>query len=243
MSTQTALPLTAPGAAAPAASTAAPVEGAPASATAPPAKKEESTPAKANEGILGGTGEAKKQQEGETREQDGEQPKPAGELEIKLPEGMEVDPVTLKEFSAKAKELGVSAEQASNLIAWDHARNQAAVAAQEKQQQAQHDTWAKEIEADPEIGGAKLTETGMFARRAIRAYGGEPLAKFFAESGLSNHPTLVRAFRAVGAAMGEDDSAVAGGGNKPVVSDAKAQLMKEYPSMFNEDGTEKLGGR
>ncbi len=233
MSAQAALPLTPAAAPAPAATPAASAP-APAAAEAP-AKKEESTPAPSTEGILGATGEAKKQQDGGTQAQDGEQPKPAGELEIKLPEGMEADPVVLKEFQEVAKKHGISAEQASNLLAWDYERTKSAMAAQAAERQAQQDTWAKELGTKY---GAKIEEAGMHARRAIRAYGGEPLAKFFAESGLSNHPVLVETFRAIGAALGEDDSAVTSSGDA-ASSDPQAQLRKLYPSMFNEDGSPK----
>ena len=146
----------------------------------------------------------------------------------------------LSGFKTVAAKAGLTSEQATSVAVEMVQQMDTVAKAQVESWEKQGETWAKEIEADPELGGAKLKETGMLARRAIRQYGGEPLAQFLEESGLGNNPVLVRAFRAVGAAMSEDDSTVPkDGAATPPPLDAKAQLIRDYPNSFNADGSEK----
>lgn len=162
----------------------------------------------------------------------------ASELEIKLPEGITADAAVLKEFQAIAKKVGLDSEKASELAAWELKRQQTALAAQVSTWEKQGETWEKQLSEDPDIGGPKLTETVAAAKKALRKYGGEPLANAFADLGIGSHPELVRAFARIGRAMGEDSSAT-GNGSAPPAADETSNLRQLYPSMFNEDGSRK----
>lgn len=66
--------------------------------------------------------------------------------------------------------------------------------------------WEKEARADPEIGGAKFDETKAFARQTFVRFGVQadgPFLKLLEESGLGNHPDMLRFVANVGRLTGE----------------------------------------
>jgi hypothetical protein len=83
------------------------------------------------------------------------------------------------------------------------------------------------------------------AKRALRTFGGVPLAHQIAVEGFADSPTMLKIFRNIGAAMGEGhlvpgrpglspDSAVSGSGEK-----ARPDLKKRYgrsPELFGTGG-------
>jgi hypothetical protein len=129
-----------------------------------------------------------------------------GEFKIALPEGFVADETQLAAFTAAAKDAGLTSEQASKVAVWDIARQKQAADLAVKQWEAQDDKWKAEIAGDAEIGGDKLNESVVAAKRALRAFGGEAVVKVINEYGLGNHPELVRTFARMGRAMGEDKS-------------------------------------
>lgn len=163
----------------------------------------------------------------------------ASELEIKLPDGITADPAVLKEFQSIAKKVGLDSEKASELAAWELKRQQTVAAAQVSAWEKQGQTWEKQLAEDPDLGGPKLNETVLAAKKALRKYGGEPLANALADLGIGSHPELVRAFARIGRAMAEDSSDAGGGGKPSAATDEQTNLRKLYPSMFNEDGSPK----
>jgi len=132
--------------------------------------------------------------------------KPQGapeKYEFKYPEGYQVDDTALTEYSTAFKELGLTNEQAQRLVDMDAKRsagsNEAAVAAQAKQVE----TWIGELKNDPQFGGAQFEANVGIANKALGAFGSPELTQFFKESGLGNHPLLVKAFHNIGKQMGE----------------------------------------
>lgn len=169
---------------------------------------------------------------------------PAGELDVKIPEGFEVDAGQLAAFKKLAAEIGMTADGASKLVAWQAEISKAAQgAAQEAQAAALKKTeqeWMDALRHDPDFGGTRHKETIAVASRALTAYGDKQLAADLAEMGLSAHPGLIKFMARVGRAMGEDRATdVRASGATGQVSAAEA-LRKQYPSMFNEDGTAKF---
>lgn len=67
---------------------------------------------------------------------------------------------------------------------------------------------ARDLQADPEVGGAKLKESQAYAAKAIAQFIPDPAArsefsKFLNESGLGNHPLLTRVIAGAGRALSE----------------------------------------
>lgn len=168
---------------------------------------------------------------------------PAGELDIKIPEGFEVDAGQLASFKKLAADVGLTADGATKLVAWQAEISKAAHGAMQEAQTAAlkktEGEWMEALKHDPDFGGTRHKETMAVASRALTKYGDKQLAADLVEMGLSAHPGLIKLFARVGRAMGEDRATdVRGSGAMGQASEAEA-LQKQYPSMFNADGTQK----
>jgi hypothetical protein len=73
-----------------------------------------------------------------------------------------------------------------------------------KQIQEAQATWMKQARADQEYGGDKLHENLASAKKALDTFGSPEFKSLLKESGLGNHPELIRAFVRVGKAISED---------------------------------------
>ncbi len=152
---------------------------------------------------------------------------PPGEVvyDFKAPEGMELDTALVGEFTPIAKELKLDASQAQKLVDL-YGKTRLAEAEALAQTHAQ---WADQVRNDKEIGGANLDTSLSYAKAAVTALGGDELVKVLNETGLGNHPAVVRAFVNAGKkilpdGLPEGKSTPAGGGDQ-------AALAQMYPSM------------
>lgn len=92
--------------------------------------------------------------------------------------------------------------------------------------------WAKEVQSDPEIGGKNLPETQRLAAKALDHYTGpaddkNEFRKLLNESGLGNHPVMVRFCRAVGADLSEDGTFVRNTNEQPANKSREERLYPE----------------
>lgn len=132
--------------------------------------------------------------------------------ELTLPEGVTVDQAMLDEATPVFKKIGLSNEQASELVPVGLKMAEGAAKATVDQivaaGQAQRKEWLDAAKADTEIGGAKWEESTHNAAKALDAFGfkaGHPFRKALEETGFGNHPDMIRAFAKIGANMvGED---------------------------------------
>jgi hypothetical protein len=125
---------------------------------------------------------------------------------FQLPEGLTADEEILGEFKATAKELKLSQEGAQKLVALQAKmadKQQAAV-------QAMRAQWAEASKADTEFGGEALQENLGVAKRALESFASPQLRQLLNESGLGNHPEVIRHFVRVGKAISEDGRVVTG---------------------------------
>jgi len=142
--------------------------------------------------------------------------------DFKLPDGVSFDETGITAFSEFAKENKLSQESAQDLLA------KLAPALAQRQEQALEQVktqWADTAKADKEFGGDKLNENLAIAKKAIDKFGSPELSAFLNESGLGNHPEIIRAFYRAGKAISED--VFVGGGNRTETDPAR--LM--YPTM------------
>ena len=118
------------------------------------------------------------------------------------PEGTEYDPEVLESFSGAAKEAGLSQDAAQKLI---EKMAPALVARQVDQIEAIRKEWGETSAADPEIGGTKLQENLGVIKGALKNFpAGEKLNVLLEETGLGNHPDVLRYLLQVGKAISED---------------------------------------
>ncbi len=138
------------------------------------------------------------------------------------PEGVEFDAEVLKTYGEAAKELKLQPEAAQKLL------EKVAPAMQERQSQQleqMRNEWLEASKADKEFGGEKLTENLTVAKKALDAFGSPELRTLLNESGLGNHPEVIRFFLRAGKAISEDRYI---GGNRQAAKGAQPGDFNSY---------------
>lgn len=141
--------------------------------------------------------------EGAKTEGDAEK-KPEGapeSYEFKAPEGLTFDDAVIGAFSEAAKELNLPQDQAQKVL--DKVAPVMA-ARQLEQVQAIRTEWAEAAKADKEFGGENLAENLSVAKKALDTFATPELRTLLDESGLGNHPEVIRMFYRTGKAISED---------------------------------------
>lgn len=131
--------------------------------------------------------------------------------EITAPEGVTLDTEALGIFEPIFREMTLTNAGAQKLVDAapafvDRIRGQVAQGVVADVVAARK-AWSDEARADPEIGGAKFDESVSLAAKAFDRLGFAPDGKFrsfLKESGLGNHPEMIRAMVKMGRAIGED---------------------------------------
>jgi len=121
--------------------------------------------------------------------------------EFKQQEGIEIDDAVVSAYSEVAKELNLSQENAQKMLdtmASSMAERQA------EQIAAVHESWANDTKSDKELGGEKLNENLAVAKKAMDAFGTPELTTLLNETGIGNHPEIIRAFYRAGLKISED---------------------------------------
>jgi hypothetical protein len=121
--------------------------------------------------------------------------------EFKAPEGREFDAEVLNNFSEVAKELNLSQDAAQKLL-----DKMAPIVEQRQIQQIEQvrTQWADASKNDKEFGGEKLQENLAVAKKALDQFGTPELRTLLNESGLGNHPDVIRFMYRAGKAISED---------------------------------------
>lgn len=143
---------------------------------------------------------------GKPDEQKGDQPaKPQGapdKYDFKATKGAEqFDAKVLDAYSGIAKKLNLTQEGAQELL-----DTVAPVMHQRQQEQLQaiRTEWEQKTRTDKELGGDKLPENLGVAKKALDRFGSPELVAWLKETGLGNHPELIRAFYRAGLQISED---------------------------------------
>ena len=113
----------------------------------------------------------------------------------------ELDHEVLTAFGEVAKELDLPQEAAQKVldkVAPVMQARQAAVVEQVKLD------WANESQADKEFGGESLNDNLEIAKSSLNAFGTDALKSLLQESGLGNHPEVIRFMYRAGKAISED---------------------------------------
>lgn len=160
---------------------------------------------------------------------------PEGDYELTgLPEGTVIDTETLAVVAPIAKELGLSNEGLSKLAAPFAEKIVPHIADQVTQQiLASHAAttkgWADEtieaVKTDPAFAGKPLPEVQQVAAKALDRFGGTEFRQYLADTGLGNHPAMVKAMFLAGSAIAEDTT-FERGNNAPA---PKTREEKFYP--------------
>lgn len=130
-----------------------------------------------------------------------EAPKAPEAYEFKVPEGRAFDAEVITAYSQVAKELNLSQDAAQRLL---DAVGPKMVERQTAQIEAIRNGWADSSKSDREFGGEKLSENLGVAKKALDAFGTAELRTLLNETGLGNHPELIRFMFRAGKAISED---------------------------------------
>ncbi len=190
--------------------------------------------------VLGGEGagqegasDASKEGEGTS---EGATPEGAPEkYELTAPEGMDFDTAAFEAAEPVLRELGLTNEAAQKLVSVYAEKiapqfTERATAAINQRAADTRREWSEAFEADPELGGANKERTVADAARAFDHYGikkDEGIRKLLNESGLGNHPDMIRFVARVGRDLDEGSFER---GN--VVPQPKAAEQKLYGAEF-----------
>jgi len=127
--------------------------------------------------------------------------KPDEPLSLSLPEGVQADDAVLSAFRDLASELKLPNDQAQRIV------SELTPLMQQRQleqvQQARRD-WVDSVQQDEELGGTQLENTLRVAKRALNQLGTPELADLLEQSGLGDHPQIIRLFYRAGQAISED---------------------------------------
>lgn len=153
--------------------------------------------------------------------------KPAEYGEFKTAEGVTLDQDALGEFKALAGEAKLSQEQAQKVVDIGVKLQQKWAADQAKAMEGAREQWAQASNTDKEFGGEKLAENLSVAKTALDKFGSPELKQLLNDSGLGNHPEVIRFFYRAGKAISNDR--IVSGGNGPGAAIDPASVL--FPSM------------
>lgn len=124
---------------------------------------------------------------------------PAEPSEYTLPD--DIDQIAGASFQELAHSLKLTKEQARQAVEWEYARE---VQAMEEFKAKQAELNKQYVDTVKSEFGAAFNERLSAAQETVRAYGGDELKQVLKDHGLGNHPTVIKAFAAIGKDLVED---------------------------------------
>lgn len=129
---------------------------------------------------------------------------PPEKYDLKLSDDSPFDAVFLERIAAEARERGLSNEDAQKLIDRDDRIVTGYIQAQGALLRKTSEAWVEEAKTDKEIGGSGFKKNIETARRYVDRFGSESLKKALNETGLGNHPELIRMIVRAASTMADD---------------------------------------
>lgn len=160
--------------------------------------------------------------------------RPAGAPEkyeaFTMPEGYALDEQLLNEFAPVLKELNLPQAAAQKVMDFapkliEHTQQSTIAQVLEQTGLKDFPNWAGAVKTDKELGGDKYAENLAVAKKAIDTFGTPELRAVLKQTGLGNHPEVVRAFYKVGKQISEDAFV---SGSKVAPKKSTAEVL--YPS-------------
>lgn len=174
----------------------------------------------------GEPGDGGKPGDGGTPDEGGQKPEGAPEKyeDFAPVDGKTFDSEVLTGFSEAAKEANMTQEKAQVFL-----NKMAPILDRRTNEQLAElrSSWTEASKADTEFGGAKLNENMAMAIKAREQFGTPELKTLLNESGLGNHPEVIRFFYRAGKALSEDTFV---GGSK-TDGEIKDPAKTLYPDM------------
>ncbi|MBI3564797.1 MAG: hypothetical protein HY079_06345, partial [Elusimicrobia bacterium] len=155
--------------------------------------------------------------EGAEPQKDKPQGAPEKYQDFKLPEGMKLEAAAMDQFTALAKKMNLSQEAAQEGLDF-----YTKIVAQDREASIRSfdELKASWLEESKKAFGSTFESDLAVASKAIERFGPPDLKKVLNESGLGNHPAILRWAHAVGKSISEDKF-VEGAGRETPKSDAE----------------------
>ncbi len=141
--------------------------------------------------------------------------------EFKPTEGITLNENVLAKYGEVAKALNLPQDAAQRIV------SEVAPAIAQQQADAFKATvegWKEQALADKEIGGEKLAENLGLAKKGMDAYFSADFVKLLNESGLGNHPEMIRGMMKLGKTVSQDRF-VPGGSGSPNTGKSAADIL------------------
>lgn len=126
------------------------------------------------------------------------------EYAFTMPEGVELDTAMADTMSPLFKELGITQGQADKLVAAYAGQVQAGADVQAQTFVKTITDWTEAARTDKEIGNDNWDNSVKAANGALQKLGTPELTKALAETGMSNHPEMIRFMARAAKAIGAD---------------------------------------
>ncbi|CAB3624657.1 peptidase [Achromobacter pestifer] len=149
-------------------------------------------------------GEKSKAEGDKPSDAEGDKGAPEQYEDFAAPEGVQLDAELVGDLKTIAKELNLSQKDAQRVadlgpkLLQKLQGHQAEAFAQVRQ------TWADDAKADKEIGGEAFDENLGVAKKALESFGTPELRTLLNESGIGNHPEVIRFMVRAGKAISSD---------------------------------------
>ncbi len=130
--------------------------------------------------------------------------------DLKLPDGSLLNAKATEEIASFAKEKKLTQEEAQAILERESALLASYVDSQKQQLAQQQKEWVESIKTDKELGGDGFNKNIEMAKRVVDRYGTDSFKKALNDSGLGNHPELVRFVSRIGKIMSEDQLVIPG---------------------------------
>jgi len=138
----------------------------------------------------------------------------------------ELDPEIVTTFGEVAKELDLPQDAAQKVL------DKVAPAMQARQAKLIEDTkieWANQSQSDQEFGGENLSANLEVAKQSLDAFGTDAFKSLLQESGLGNHPEVIRFMYRAGKAISEDSYV----GNSQGANPRGSNIPKDFNGIAN----------
>jgi len=135
-------------------------------------------------------------------------------------EGATVDPAVASDFAAVVNEFGIPRNAIAKLVSLQEKVMTANSEAGSRAWSEVQETWANEVQKDPELGGQKWPEVQGRIGQLLDTYGSPELREAFDLTGAGNNPHVVRFMSKVAKVLNESGFISANPGNSPAKSAA-----------------------
>lgn len=125
--------------------------------------------------------------------------------QFSLPEGVELDSETVEMFLPIARDLDLTQEQAQKLVDLYTMKQTETFKSFADAWQDTQERWVDSARQDPEYGRAQFDKNLKIANAFLSKYGNAELVEALQDTGMGNHPELIRAFVKAGKDLAEDE--------------------------------------